>query len=1134
MKVFTYTICSKIKNTNFINLILLLVVLFGTKCNAANWYVDNASSAGNIYNLTSAPFVAGNDTGAGSAISPFATLLKAYNTAAPGDTIYVDAGTYTDVNATSFNITKSITIIGAGFSETIFSRTSGIDRWSTINANNVVLKKFQIINYNNPADGIGLFISGGTGIILDQVGIYGCVGSAGQGAIYISGAATNVTIKNSALPCNRVGSALYGGALKITNSTVLIQNCSYSNNILSGINGSAILIEGNAANVTIEKSLFENNEAASGGAIYMTNGTLNVTGSCFNNNKSVNTSTNLGGGAVFIYASTNGTTTTANFTDCSFLNNAASGSSQDGGAVLFRSPSTAVTCNVVFKTCSFTGNTAADKGEDVYFQATATAYNVTFKNSTFNTIGAGTKVNLYNNNFNAAWIKFEGLTAPTSTGGNGDIVANTFGVAVSNPEMTGVYIESTTNVPIGLPVTTCVDRYNGVCGAVNQTFVCETTNTWGDVSLTASNADVVGFDKVANLPKTITLATNATSIVFTFAAHGFIVGDWVIIEGFMPVTYNGIYKITAKAINTFTVAKGVSPGILVTKGTATKGTPLGWSRKTNPTVDEHVIINYNYNTTTYGDIEACKMTVNPLITLTVDNDDKGNPGTDTLGTYAYVVNSIFNKGTINVNNNGNLIQENHPLDFNGEAVTTPSITITKTTSNKIKWDYVYWSKPLATASLVKANFDAKFDIKYYWDPAFCTLGINNDYLGWRTLALEPVVGTGFITRVKTAAGTTPTPITVISSGLTNNGDISAVVKWYDGNDQAYRNYTLLGNPYPGAINFEEFYKDNTDKIFGTAYLWSSITAYPGIGFYKEADYATYNLTGGVGVGLATTQTPNGTMPNGYIASGQGFMVRPKVIGTVTFNNSQRALKDISKNLIAPSNNQFFKTAAPIEKDRYWLRISDSNKRTNQQLIGYVPEATEGFDDAYDGVISSSSSLQFYSILENQNLVIQGKGTFNVNDTITLGYSKTNAVSNQLTISIENKEGIFSSRQNIYVHDKELNSYANISERPYEFIGTTNRNNRFEIVYQLPHVAPEPEIDLDTILISVSEATLTIFAPEPIVSVVLYDITGKLVFQKATTRMFTTLSTPISLSSGVYIAKVVLENKTTYTKKLIKI
>jgi hypothetical protein len=203
------------------------------------------------------------------------------------------------------------------------------------------------------------------------------------------------------------------------------------------------------------------------------------------------------------------------------------------------------------------------------------------------------------------------------------------------------------------------------------------------------------------------------------------------------------------------------------------------------------------------------------------------------------------------------------------------------------------------------------------------------------------------------------------------------------------------------------------------------------------------------------------------------------------------------------------------------------------LIGYVPEATEGFDDAYDGVISSSSSLQFYSILENQNLVIQGKGTFNLNDIITLGYSKTTAVSNQLTISIENKEGIFSSRQDIYVHDKELNSYANISERPYEFIGTTNTNNRFEIVYQLPHVAPEPEIDLDTILISVSEATLTIFAPEPIVSVVLYDITGKLVFQKTTTRMFTTLSTPISLSSGVYIAKVVLENKTTYTKKLIK-
>ena len=131
---------------------------------------------------------------------------------------------------------------------------------------------------------------------------------------------------------------------------------------------------------------------------------------------------------------------------------------------------------------------------------------------------------------------------------------------------------------------------------------------------------------------------------------------------------------------------------------------------------------------------------------------------------------------------------------------------------------------------------------------------------------------------------------------------------------------------------------------------------------------------------------------------------------------------------------------------------------------------------------------------------------------------------------QNKEGILSSLQNIYVHDKDLNTYNDISKRPYEFIGTTNTNNKFEIVYQLPLTIPEPEIDLDTILISVSEESLTIFAPEPIVSVVLYDITGKLVFQKTTTRMFTTLSTPISLSSGVYIARVVLRIKQHTPKK----
>lgn len=1086
--------------------------------NAAVYYVNDGITAGDIYTTA-----IGNDTNAGNTPgAPKATLLAAYNAAVAGDTIYVDTGLYTDVNATSFNITKSIHIIGAGFMDTVFKRTSGTDRWSTISASNVELKKFQISDYNySSADGIALFISSGTGIILDQVGIYGSVGSGGQGALYISGNATSVTIQNVSLPCNRVASSSYGGALKITGSTVAIKNCSYSNNILSAIKGSAILIEGNTANVTIDNTLFENNEGASGGAIAITNGNVTINGSCFNSNKSVSTSDNLGGGAVIIQASTNGTTTNVNFNNCSFSNNSASGTSQDGGAVKITNLNSP-TCNVVFNTCSFTSNSSTGTGCDLNFdQANSPTFSVTFKNNTFNSIYSSTKVNLKNVDFPITSIKFEGLTAATSTGGNGDIVADGSGVAVSKPEMTGNYTESTTNLPLSLPLTTCVDRFNGTCGGTDEVFICETKNAWGDISTTAtSNASAYLLDKGVNLPKTITAATNASNIVFTSASHGFAVNDWVIVEGCTPTSYNGIYKITAIATNTFTVAKGSAPGTFTSGGTATKGTPIGWSRNAVPTIYENVIINYNYNTSTYGDINACRMTVSTGKTLTIDNDSYTTAGLDTNGTYVYVVNSITNNGTINVLSKANLVQVNHPKDINDENITTPIINFTKNTDPKIRWDYIYWSK--CVLDNVLPVFASNFDKIFYWDSDFCTQGIDHDYLGWQYLTTNPQIGLGFITRIPTAIGTTlpGTAYNISYSGTSTNGDYSAIVKYYDNNTNAFRNMALLGNPYPGALDFTAFYNDNSSKIYGTAYFWTSYTRYDGNGEYREADFATFNLTGGVGVPGAVTQSPTAVVPNGYIPSGQAFVVHTKSAGTVSYKNSHR-----TKNI--PSNNQFFKSNN--SKNRYWLQITNSQEKYNQTLVGYIDGATAGFDDAYDGKNDSQSTLKLFSKLDNDNLIIQGKGNFVVNDTIKLGYTNNNQIDENLKISISKTEGIFDNDVSILLRDKELNIIHDLKESEYQFLANANTDNRFEIIYQNKNL---PTVNENSEVIGFFNGNiLNVKSPIQMDYVSLYDINGKLIFMSDTDNEV--FEKTLLISSGIYILKTKLKDNSIHSIKMMK-
>ena len=1051
------------------------------------WYINNTLDANDVYTTAAG---SGSNDGL-SPSTPFDNLNTLYTSyAAANDVIYVDSGTYTLGAIRNIAFTKAITIIGAGSYLTIFNDASHVSYFGVITASDVKISNIKFYQYGNDSaslkEGVTISIEAGASN-LTGIEIKGCwfdnnAGSAQNGALSIttSGGKVTANVSNTIFSCTNNG--LYGGACTIEGNghTIGFTKCFFYKNERFAPGG-GIWIKGtnsylaNSTVVNVSDCTFNANEGTRGGAICVDVARLNVTNSCFTlntNSDSANTGNAIFGSRYAIVSITNSKFTSNTYGKAQVsINTSTNTSGWDG-------PSTDLTIT----TSDF--DASAVSPQAIYF--------------------AGTTASVTESTFNgSATTQIQNASGTFTLSNSG------------NPAKSGTFSGNTSARSAAATSAVCMMPISGACGSL--VVSCTTSDIFAPVI--NETYSIIATDGVCNyiVPTfTATDVCDGSPTVTQSPAAGTI----LIAGTITPVTITATDASGNSSTATVNVTTPSCPGPCPTQ---TTWDGSDWSNNA-PTTSVRVILNGNYNSSTNGNIDACNLIIKSGVTLTIPDN-----------TYVNVVNSITNNGVNNIAiaTKGSLIQVNSGASGNaisGGAIDVPNITITKTTTNKIKFDYVYWSKPLATASLVKANFDiaptTAFDLKYYWDPDKCGNTIAQDYLGWRTLTLEPVVGTGFITRVKTAAGLTPATITVAFSGTSNNGDISAGVKYYDTNDQAYRNYTLLGNPYPGAINFQDFYTDNADKIYGTVYLWSSNTPYPGIGFYREADYASYNLTGGVGVGLATIQSPNGMTPYGYIASGQGFMVRPKVNGTVTFKNSQRT-KTI------PSNDQFFKNAAPIEKDRYWLRISDSNRRTNQQLIGYVPEATEGFDDAYDGVISSSSSLQFYSILENQNLVIQGKGTFNVNDTITLGYSKTNAVSNQLTISIENKEGIFSSQQNIYVHDKELNSYANISKRPYEFIGTTNTNNRFEIVYQLPHVAPEPEIDLDTILISVSEESLTIFAPEPIVSVVLYDITGKLVFQKTTTRMFTTLSTPISLSSGVYIAQVVLENKTTYTKKIIK-
>ncbi len=96
----------KLATRNSRKLLTLASALLLSSISFANsWYVNDGSTSGDVFTTA-----VGNNGNAGTPAAPFLTVQFAIGAASAGDTIYVDAGTYTDGD---ININKSLVLRGA-------------------------------------------------------------------------------------------------------------------------------------------------------------------------------------------------------------------------------------------------------------------------------------------------------------------------------------------------------------------------------------------------------------------------------------------------------------------------------------------------------------------------------------------------------------------------------------------------------------------------------------------------------------------------------------------------------------------------------------------------------------------------------------------------------------------------------------------------------------------------------------------------------------------------------------------------------------------------------------------------------------------------------------------------------------
>jgi hypothetical protein len=591
-----------------------------------------------------------------------------------------------------------------------------------------------------------------------------------------------------------------------------------------------------------------------------------------------------------------------------------------------------------------------------------------------------------------------------------------------------------------------------------------------------------------------------------------ITGTTMTVAGLSPGTYNF-------TVNNGSCSSVATENVVINPVVTNTWNGTVWSQGTVPTLGDKIVFTGNYPPAADPNVDilgcSCKVSGNANVVIKQGRTLKIKNEVDVQLT-----------AMLTFENNASLVQ------INDAAVNTGAITYRRHTTPISNFDYTYWSSPVAGQTLYNLSPNTLGDKFYSFDS-----GIEN----WKqeNSGNTMSTGTGYIVRgpQSYAAPAPPGLYEGSFKGVPNNGVIRTPI----GPEESSN---LIGNPYPSALDADSFLNENAGVIEGTIYFWTHNTnigtgvSNPGSGVYAYSsdDYAGYNLTGGVGTQAAPSGGPNNSIPSGKIASGQSFFTTSITAGDAVFNNSMR----VGVGVITGNNSQFFKNASntkaatAIEKNRLWLNLSNTQGAFKQTLVGYITGATNEYEPAYDGEsYDSNEFLDFYSIYQDKNLVIQGRALpFTDTDQVALGYSST--IVGDFEISIGQSDGLLVDKD-IFLEDKLLKTIHNLKNEPYSF--TTEEgvfNNRFILLYANKTLAKgDLELPEKGVFISNRNKLVKVNSYSGLIEkVLIYDVSGKQIYKNTKVNSKDLVIRSMRRAKQILLVNVELQNGQSVTQKII--
>lgn len=689
--------------------------------------------------------------------------------------------------------------------------------------------------------------------------------------------------------------------------------------------------------------------------------------------------------------------------------------------------------------------------------------------------------------------------------------------AVDNVTVTGTPTTPTyawTSTPSGF--TSSEQNPSGVTQTAATVYTVTVTNSYGcSASASTASVTITPASVGGSVSGTATICSGATSGVLTLSGHTGSVVRWESavspFTSWTPIT-NTATTYTSGPLTEVTKFRAVvssceevysSEATLSFSSTTWNGT--SWVGG-EPAANKALVIASNYTSPGSNfDLQGCSLTVqnNAVVTI-VPQDSVILSGALTVATGS----------TMTFEAQAHLIQS-------GSTNLNSGTVIVKANSAPIKrLDYTLWSAPVAGQQL----------------QAFSPLTLANRFYNYdsntnfytvvpspSTTSFEAAKGV-LIRVANTHSATQPQSWAGTFTGVPNSGTYSIPLA----NFGPGKRFTLVGNPYPSPIDPEAFINNpnNAAAITGTLYLWRKTNG------SNKPSYCTFNLGGFITNGEDHSNNV-ANLPYQVIQTGQGFFVEGTGSGSgnVVFDNTMR-IDDHTNSFLRTANTAH--TTNSVERNRVWLNVTNTAGAFSQAMIGYVTNATNGFDMNYDGKYINDGEIALASILNAEPYAIQCKALpFSTSDVIPMQFTATTA--GTYSIAVDRVDGLFTSGQAVYLRDTVTGTVHNLSEGAYSFAAESGTfNARFEVVFQASTLGvTDPVLNENQVVIYKTPANeISINTGNFVMdNVMIYDLAGRLLFQQKDINNSQALI-KVGFATEVLLVKIKTQDGKSVTKKVL--